>query len=150
MEQGIKHPRQELGREGLIEKIREFAEQSKSTILSQIKKMGTSCDWSRLAYTFDEERNKAVNELFARMYQDGLIYRGYRVVNWSVKGQSTCSDDEVVHVEREAKLYTFKYAKDFPSMIVNVTGPSRTADIEKTLVQGAHGPKEIYVFLVDE
>ncbi len=128
MEQGITHPRQELGREALVEKIREFAEQSKSTILNQIKKMGTSCDWSRLAYTFDETRNKAVNELFTRMYNDGLIYRGYRVVNWSVKGQSTCSDDEVIHVERDAKLYTFKYAKDFPISISSTRPETKLGD----------------------
>ena len=75
--QGIKNPRQELGREKLLEKIREYAENSKAVILSQIKKMGTSCDWSRLAYTFDEPRSKAVNELFKRMYEDCLIYRGF-------------------------------------------------------------------------
>src|SRR6185369_2091549 len=68
MEQGIKNPRQELGREKLVEKIREFAEQSKATIISQIRKVGTSADWSRLAYTFDEKRNLAVKELFVRMY----------------------------------------------------------------------------------
>ena len=74
MAEGMKNPRQELGREKLVEKIREFAEQSKSTILSQVKKMGTSADWSRLAYTFDDKRNVAVNELFTRMYNDGLIF----------------------------------------------------------------------------
>lgn len=128
MEQGMKNPRQEMGREKLVEKIREFAEQSRSTILSQIKKMGTSCDWSRLAYTFDEPRNIAVNELFRRMYDDGLIYRGYRVVNWSVKGQSTCSDDELVHVERNAKLYTFKYSKDFPITIATTRPETKLGD----------------------
>jgi len=122
MEQGMKNPRQELGREKLVEEIRTFAEKSKATILSQIRKMGTSCDWSRLAYTFDEARSKAVNELFVRMYNDGLIYRGYRVVNWSVKGQSTSSDDEIVYVERPGKLYTFKYAKGFP-MSISTTRP---------------------------
>ncbi|MEK7615411.1 MAG: valine--tRNA ligase, partial [Patescibacteria group bacterium] len=128
MEEGVENPRREFGREKLVEKIRAFAEQSKATILSQVKKMGTSCDWSRLAYTFDETRNKAVNELFARMYNDGLIYRGYRVVNWSVKGQSTCSDDEVVYIEREAKLYTFKYAKDFPIAISSTRPETKLGD----------------------
>lgn len=128
MSQGMKNPRLELGREKLIEKIREFADQSRSTILSQIKKMGTSCDWSRLAYTFDERRNAAVNELFRRMYEDGLIYRGYRVVNWSVKGQSTCSDDEVVYVERAAKLYTMKYSKDFPIAIATTRPETKLGD----------------------
>ncbi len=128
MQEGMKNPRQDLGREKLIEKIREFAEQSKITILSQIKKMGTSCDWSRLAYTLDEARSKAVSEMFSRMYADGLIYRGSRVVNWSVKGQSTCSDDEVIHVERPAKLYTFKYSKDFPISISTTRPETKLGD----------------------
>jgi valyl-tRNA synthetase len=84
MEKGMKNPRQELGREGLLKEIRAFAEDSQRTILGQVKKMGTSCDWSRLAFTFDDARSRAVNELFCSMYRDGLIYRGHRVVNWSV------------------------------------------------------------------
>jgi len=125
---GMENPRKELGREKLVEKIREFAEGSRTVILSQIKKLGTSCDWSRLAYTFDEDRSKAVNELFVRMYNDGLIYRGYRVVNWSVKGQSTSSDDEIIHVERPAKFYTFKYAKDFPITIATSRPETKLGD----------------------
>jgi valyl-tRNA synthetase len=122
MAKGVKNPRQDLGREKLLAEIRIYAENSKATILKQIKKMGTSCDWSRLAYTFDEARSQAVNEIFVKMYNDGLIYRGHRVVNWSVKGQSTCSDDELVHVARKAKLYTFKYSKDFP-LAISTTRP---------------------------
>ncbi|MBI2410964.1 MAG: valine--tRNA ligase [Candidatus Kerfeldbacteria bacterium] len=125
---GMVNPRAVLGRDGLVEKIREYAEESKSTILNQIRKMGTSADWSRLAYTFDETRSRAVNELFRRMYDDGLIYRGYRVVNWSVKGQSTCSDDELVSVERPAKLYTFKYAADFPITISSTRPETKLGD----------------------
>lgn len=128
MQQGMKNPRQELGREKLLEKIREFAMDSQSTILGQVKKMGTSCDWSRLAFTFDEPRSEAVNELFCRMYKDGLIYRGYRVVNWSVKGQSTCSDDEVAYVERTSKIYTFKYGKDFPITIATTRPETKLGD----------------------
>ncbi len=125
---GMKNPRQELGREGLLEKIREFAESSKSTILTQVKKLGTSADWSRLAYTFDDKRSAAVNELFTRMYTDGLIYRGFRVVNWSVKGQSTCSDDEIETIERESVLYTFKYSKDFPITISTTRPETKVGD----------------------
>ncbi|MFH1089315.1 MAG: class I tRNA ligase family protein [Candidatus Uhrbacteria bacterium] len=128
MEGGMKNPRQELGREKLVEKIREFAEASRTTILGQVKKMGTSCDWSRLAYTFDTPRNIAVNELFRRMYNDGLIYRGYRVVNWSIKGQSTCSDDEIEHLERSSLLYTFKYSKDFPITIATTQPETKLGD----------------------
>ena len=116
--EGIEYPREHFGRDQLIEEIRKYAEDSKSTILSQIKKIGTSCDWSRLAYTFDDDRSKAVNTLFKKMYDDGLIYRGYRVVNWSVKGQSTASEDELVYVDQKTTIHTFKYrgsneTKDF-------------------------------------
>lgn len=123
-----KNPRQELGREKLLEIIREYSENSKATILKQIRKMGTSCDWSRLAYTFDAQREKAVNEMFARMYNNGLIYRGYRVVNWSVKGQSTLSDDELVYEERQAKFYTFKYSHDFPIPIATTRPETKLGD----------------------
>ncbi len=128
MDGGMKNPRKELGREKLVEKIREFAEDSRATILSQVKKMGTSCDWSRLAYTFDEKRNVAVVELFKRMYEDGLIYKGSRVVNWSTKGQSTCSDDEIVYIERPSVLYTFKYSKDFPITIATTRPETKLGD----------------------
>lgn len=128
IEAGMKKPREELGREGLLEKIREYAEESKGTILSQIRKMGTSCDWKRLAYTFDHARSEAVSEIFSKMHGDGLIYRGHRVVNWSVAGQSTCSDDELVHVEREAKLYTFKYSKDFPFAVATTRPETKLGD----------------------
>ncbi|MCK4635368.1 MAG: class I tRNA ligase family protein [Candidatus Moranbacteria bacterium] len=128
IEKGIKNPREELGRKKLLNEIREYAENSKSTIISQIRKMGTSCDWSRLAYTFDETRSQAVNTVFVKMHEDGLIYRGHRVINWSVKGQSTCSDDELEHIERPAKLYTFKYSKDFPITIATTRPETKLGD----------------------
>jgi valyl-tRNA synthetase len=127
-EKGIADPRMTLGREKLLAEIRDYAEKSKKTILSQIRKMGTSCDWSRLAYTFDDKRNLAVNTVFTKMYNDGLIYRGHRVINWSVKGQSTCSDDELEYVERPAKLYTFTYAKDFPITIATTRPETKLGD----------------------
>lgn len=125
---GIENPREKYGRDELVEKIREFAEDSKSTILGQIRKMGTSADWSRLAYTFDEERSAVVNEVFKRMYDDGLIYRGYRIVNWSTVGQSTASDDELEYKERTTTLYTFKYSKDFPIPIATVLPETKLGD----------------------
>jgi valyl-tRNA synthetase len=128
MAKGIKNPRLELGREKLLDEIRDYAEKSKNTIISQIKKLGTSCDWSRLAYTFDEKRSEAVNEVFISMYKDGLIYKGYRTVNWSVKGQSTCSDDELVYVEQKSELYTFRYSKDFPIPIATTRPETKLGD----------------------
>ena len=104
-----KNPRKELGRAGLLKEIRSFAEESKDTIINQIKRMGTSCDWDRLAYTFDEDRSRVVNDVFMRMYNDGLIYRGDRIVNWDSKLQTTVSDDELVWEDEKTKFYYFKY-----------------------------------------
>ncbi|HLD07648.1 MAG TPA: valine--tRNA ligase [Candidatus Peribacterales bacterium] len=108
-EQGIKDPRKELGREKLVAEIAKFVEQSKNTIRSQIRKMGSSCDWSRERYTFEPALNRCVNEVFKKMYEDGLIYRGHRIVNWDPKLQTTVSDDEVVYKEEASPFYTFTY-----------------------------------------
>lgn len=101
--------RHDIGREELLKRIDTFAMESQSTILSQFRSMGASLDWSRLAYTADEKRNLAVHSMFKKMYDDGLIYRGARIVNWDPKGQTTISDDEVVYVEEKTKFYYFKY-----------------------------------------
>jgi valyl-tRNA synthetase len=101
--------RHDLGRDELVKQVTDFAKNSENTILSQIRKMGASLDWSRYAYTLDEKRNFAVFTAFKRMYDAGLIYKGDRIVNWDPKGQTTISDDEVVHTEEKAKFYYFKY-----------------------------------------
>ncbi len=108
-EKGVKNPLEELGREAFLKEIRDFVEVSKSTIKKQTKKMGTSCDWSRECYTFSDELNHAVNTIFQMMYEDGLIYRGGRIVNWDPKMKTTVSDDELEYVEEKAKFYYFKY-----------------------------------------
>ena len=101
--------RYDLGREEMLKRIETFAQESHDTITSQIKVMGSSCDWSREAFTLDEKRTKAVRTVFKKMYDDGLIYRGHRIVNWDPKGQTVISDDEIVYEERKNKFYTFKY-----------------------------------------
>lgn len=120
--------RHDLGREEMLKRIDAFAKQSHDTISSQVRIMGASCDWSREAFTLDEKRNHAVNTVFKKMYDDGLIYRGYRIVNWDPKGQTTISDDEIVYEEREAKLYTFKYSKDFPISISTTRPETKVGD----------------------
>lgn len=120
--------RHDLGREELLKRVGEFAEASKETILNQTRKMGSSLDWSRYAYTLDEKRYKAVMTAFVNMYNDGLIYRGDRIVNWDPKGQTTISDDEIVHEERQSKLYTFKYSKDFPISISTSRPETKVGD----------------------
>ncbi len=106
---GMKDPRKELGREKLISKIAEFVESSRGVIRSQVRKMGSSCDWSRERYTFEPALNRVVNEVFKKMYDDGLIYRGHRIVNWDPKLQTTVSDDEVDYVEEKSPFFTFQY-----------------------------------------
>ncbi|MFA6523629.1 MAG: valine--tRNA ligase [Candidatus Peribacteraceae bacterium] len=107
--EGIADPRVKFGREELVRKIAEFVERSRGVIRSQIRKMGASCDWSRERFTMDPILNRCVNEVFVKMYEDGLIYRGHRIVNWDPKMQTTVSDDEIEYREEKAPLYTFQY-----------------------------------------
>lgn len=121
--------RHDIGREELVRRVSEFAKSSEDTILSQVRRMGASLDWSRYAYTLDDTRNKAVFTAFKRMYDAGLIYRGNRIVNWDPKGQTTISDDEIAHEERTAKLYTFRYSKDFPIAVATTRLETKVGDV---------------------
>jgi valyl-tRNA synthetase len=107
--QGISHPRKELGREKLIDEIKKFVGISQDTIRNQMRKMGASCDWQREKYTLDDDMNHAVNTLFGRMFNDEIIYRGGRIVNWDPVMKTTVADDELERVEEKAPFYTFKY-----------------------------------------
>jgi valyl-tRNA synthetase len=120
--------RHDVGREDFLNRVRDFAQQSHDTIVNQMKKMGASVDWSREAYTLDDQRNLAVRTAFKRMYDDGLIYRGYRVVNWDPVGQTTISDDELVYKSGKASFYTFKYSKDFPIAISTTRPETKVGD----------------------
>lgn len=118
----------EMGREAFLEEVNKFAKESHQTITSQVKAMGSSLDWSREAFTLDEERHKAVFEAFKRMYDDGLIYKGEKIVNWDPKAQTVVSDDEVEHEERKAMFYTFKYDEDFPISISTTRPETKFGD----------------------
>ncbi len=106
---GMADPRGTLGREELVRRIAAFVEESRATIRGQIRAMGSSCDWSRERYTMDPALERCVNEVFARMFRDGLVYRGPRIVNWDPHLQTTVSDDEIYHETRRAKFYTLRY-----------------------------------------
>ncbi len=112
----------DLGREAFLKEVDAFAQDSHDTIAKQISAMGASVDWSREAFTLDDTREKAVHTAFKKMYEDGLIYRKEKVINWDPKGQTVISDDEIVHEARKATLYTFKYAADFP-IAISTTRP---------------------------
>ena len=104
-----KKTRHDVGRKVLMKKIEAFVKESESTIINQVKRMGSSLDWSRYAYTLDEPRYKAVMEAFVRMYKAGLIYRGNRIVNWDPEFQTTVADDEIEYKEQVDPFYYFKY-----------------------------------------
>ncbi len=107
--QGIQNPRAELGRKKLLAEIKKFVKESKGTIRGQIRKMGASCDWEREKYTLDDDLNLAVNTFFKRLYNDGLIYQGDRIVNWDPDMQTTVADDELEYKEEKTKFYYFQY-----------------------------------------
>lgn len=98
-----------IGRQEFIRRTKEYVGNSRNTINHQIKTMGASVDWTRARYTLDESLSRCVNEVFVKMYNDGLIYRGYRIVNWDPKLETNVSDDEVEYIEEKGQLFTFKY-----------------------------------------
>jgi len=120
--------RSDLSREEFLKRVDKFAKEKHDTIINQVKKMGSSLDWSREAFTLDEKRNLAVRTAFKQMYDLALIYRGNKVVNWDPKGQTVISDDEIIHEERKAKFYTFKYSKDFPISISTTRPETKVGD----------------------
>ena len=101
--------RWDLGREKFIEKVWEWKQKYGDIIIEQLKKLGASCDWSRLRFTMDPAYAEAVKKAFIHYYEKGLIYRGKRVVNWCPHCQTSLSDLEIDYKEEKAKLYYIKY-----------------------------------------
>jgi valyl-tRNA synthetase len=107
--EGNGETRDSLGREGFIERVWRWKAQSGDTIERQMRRLGTSGDWSRSAFTMDPMASKAVIEAFVRLYEDGLIYRGQRLVNWDPVLKTAISDLEVENVEQEGFLWSISY-----------------------------------------
>src|SRR5688572_1311111 len=105
--QGIN--RKELGREKFVEKVWQWKEESGSNITRQLRRMGASMDWTRERFTMDPGLSKAVEEVFIRLYDEGLIYRGNRLVNWDCKLHTAISDLEVVSEEENGSFWYFRY-----------------------------------------
>ena len=117
--------RHDLGREKFLEKVWEWKEYSGGTITKQMRRLGTSPDWSRERFTMDQGLNKIVTETFVRLYQEGLIYRGKRLVNWDVKLGTAVSDLEVVQEEEQGSMWHINYplADGSGTMTVATTRP---------------------------
>ncbi len=101
--------RKEFEREEFLAEVWKWREKSGGQILDQLKRLGCSCDFSRLAFTMDKPRNQAVRTMFKKMFDDGLIYRGDYLVNWDPVTQTALADDEVEHEDRDSFLWHFRY-----------------------------------------
>src|SRR2546421_5411703 len=101
--------RHDLGRQKFIERVWQWKQEYGGQILNQIRREGASVDWSRFAFTMDEGLSRAVRESFVRLYEDGMIYRGNRIVNWCPNDQTVLSDLEVLREPQQGKLYYIRY-----------------------------------------
>ena len=106
-EQGIR--KSDLTREAFLKHAFDWKDEYGGKILEQLKKLGASCDWERTAFTMDPEMSESVIKVFVDLYNKGLIYRGYRMVNWDPEAKTTLSDEEVIHEERQGNLYYLEY-----------------------------------------
>ena len=115
------HSRFDLGREVFVKRIEEFVHQTGGQILEQLKSIGCSADWTRTAYTFSPELSTAVREAFVRLYEDGLVYRGHRVIHWCPRCGTSLSDEEAEFNETDGHLYHIRYAlADDPTQGITV------------------------------
>ncbi|MCD6319126.1 MAG: valine--tRNA ligase [Candidatus Desulfofervidaceae bacterium] len=103
--------RQELGREEFIKRVWQWKEEYGNRIINQLKRLGCACDWSRQRFTMDEGFSRAVKEVFVRLYEEGLIYRGDYIINWCPRCQTALADLEVEHEEEEGALYYIRYLR---------------------------------------
>ncbi len=117
--------RDDLGREAFIERVWAWRAEKGGTIINQLQKLGASCDWQRERFTMDEGLSKAVREVFVRLYQEGLIYKGNYIVNWCPRCHTALADDEVEHEDTKGKLYhiRYPYADGSGHVVVATTRP---------------------------
>ncbi len=142
--------RHDLGREKFIEKVWEWKEQSGGAITRQFRRLGASCDWSMEYFTMDERLSRAVVEVFVRLYEQGLIYRGKRLVNWDPVLGTAVSDLEVVSEEEDGKMWEIRYPLtqpqgDIDALVVATTRPETMLGDVAVMV---HPEDERYAHLI--
>jgi len=114
--------KKDIGRERFLEHAWDWKEKYGNTILTQLKRLGASCDWSKTTFTMDEDYSKAVTKVFVDLYEDGMIYQGERIINWDPNGLTALSDEEVIHKEVNGSLWHFRYPiKDSDEFIIVAT-----------------------------
>jgi valyl-tRNA synthetase len=146
--------RREMGREAFVKRVWEWKEESGGIIINQLKRLGASCDWSRLRFTMDEGLSRAVRKVFVELYRDGLIYKDKRLVNWDPKLLTAISDLEVVQVEVKGHLWHLRYpiegrtfSPDDPSSFIVVATTRPETMLGDTAV-AVHPDDERYKALV--
>ena len=140
--------RYDLGREKFLERVWEWKEKYGSRIISQIKKLGCSCDWSRERFTMDEGCSKAVKEVFVSLYEKGLIYRGNRIINWCPNCITALSDAEVEYSEQAGHFWHIRYpVKDRPGEYV-IIATTRPETLLGDTAVAVHPEDERYTDLV--
>ncbi len=113
--------REGIGREKFMERLWDWKQHHGDTIIHQLHKLGSSCDWDRARFTMDEDYSEAVKEVFVRLYERGLIYQGQYIINWCPRCQTALSDEEAEHKDTNGHLWHIKYPfKDNPEMFVTV------------------------------
>src|SRR5213083_751584 len=110
----------EVGREAFVERVWAFVRETGDTIIEQLKIIGCSCDWSRTRFTLDEAYSRSVRETFVTLWEEGLIYRGHRVIHWCPHCLTALSDEEAEHHETQGNLYHIKYPLEDGSGFVTV------------------------------
>ena len=139
--------RYDLGREKFLERVWDWKNQYGNRIINQLKKLGSSCDWSRERFTMDEGCSKAVREVFVNLYNKGLIYRGYRIINWCPNCRTALSDAEVEYTEQPGSFWHIRYpVKDSDEFVTVATTRPETM-LGDTAV-AVHPEDERYAHLV--
>ncbi|APY09969.1 valine--tRNA ligase [Seonamhaeicola sp. S2-3] len=138
-EQGI--DKNDLTRDEFLKHAWDWTHEYGGVILEQLKKLGCSCDWDRTKFTMDDDMSEAVIKVFVDLYNKGLIYRGYRMVNWDPEAKTTLSDEEVEYVDKQGKLYHIKY---------QIEGSNETLTIATTRPETILGDSAICINPEDE
>jgi valyl-tRNA synthetase len=138
----------DLGREKFVDRIWEWKREYGGRIVGQLKRLGCSCDWSRERFTMDEGLSRAVREVFVRLHDDGLIYRGARLVNWSPALQTALADEEVENKESKGHFWSIRYAlEDDPAQGI-VVSTTRPETLFGDVAVAVHAEDERYKHLI--
>jgi valyl-tRNA synthetase len=138
-----KKTRHDFGREAFVKRIWDWKHEFGGIITQQLRKIGASCDWSRERFTMDPDYERAVQEVFVKLYSEGLIYRGTRMVNWCPGSLTAISDEEVIPTKQKGFLYYVKY------QLVDEPQPSVILSLSKDHLPASHRPYPEGVYLLE-